>query len=275
MVPVSPADPSRIERGFCDVLLRYVVRRTQGLKEHGHGSLGLLDYVAFAVRLGARGLVRLASSFARAVVALIRVQRSLVSDAAKLLRLEHDRRMTQLAETTRLGLDRLRALAALQVPPVTQTIRGILGSVLLDRLGIALLAFGLAGAAAAFAVHRPLLWIVVGVVLATWFAMHRQLTRTRKVDYDEELLERAGRLAKLFPAPIVVMGHTHTPVELKIAEGASTYINVGSWAEEEEDSPAESLYRAPRTHLVIHPAPEGATAEFLKWGSDGPRRFLS
>jgi hypothetical protein len=275
MVPVSPADPRRIERGFCDVLLRFVVRRTQGLKEHGHGRLGLLDYVAFAIRLGAGGLVKLASSFASAVVELIRVQRSLVSDAARLLREEHDRRMTLLAETTRLGLDRLRALAALQVQPVTRTIRGILGSVLLDRLGIAIVAFLLSSAIAAFAVHRPLLWIGVGVVLAGWLAIHRQLTRSRKVDYDEELVERAGRLAKLFPAAFVVMGHTHTPVELKIAEGTSTYINVGSWAEQEADGEGASSYKAPRTHLVIHPGTSGAIAEFLRWEADGPRRFIS
>jgi UDP-2,3-diacylglucosamine pyrophosphatase LpxH len=65
------------------------------------------------------------------------------------------------------------------------------------------------------------------------------------------------------------MGHTHTPAMVPVADGAATYVNVGSWHEAE----AAGAYRAARTHLVIHPADSGATAEFLAWGPDGPRRF--
>ncbi len=38
MAPVSPLDPSRIARGFCDVLIRYVVRPTRGINARGRRS---------------------------------------------------------------------------------------------------------------------------------------------------------------------------------------------------------------------------------------------
>ena len=59
-----------------------------------------------------------------------------------------------------------------------------------------------------------------------------------------------------------------------MAEGTATYINVGSWAEEEADPLASSSYRAARTHLVIHRAESGPVAQFLAWDSnDGPRTY--
>jgi hypothetical protein len=66
------------------------------------------------------------------------------------------------------------------------------------------------------------------------------------------MIERAAHLARLFPAAFVVMGHTHTPAKIAINDGEATYINVGSWAEEEGDDgePADTIYRAARTHLV-------------------------
>jgi UDP-2,3-diacylglucosamine pyrophosphatase LpxH len=96
----------------------------------------------------------------------------------------------------------------------------------------------------------------------------------QKLDNDETLVDRAGHLARLFPAAFVVMGHTHTPVMVPVAEGAATYVNVGSWSEGEVDA-AIPEQRAARTHLVIHPAPSGPVAEFLAWSASGPKRFSS
>jgi predicted phosphodiesterase len=98
-----------------------------------------------------------------------------------------------------------------------------------------------------------------------------------KLDNDATLVDRAGHLARLFPAAFVVMGHTHTPAMVPVAEGTATYVNVGSWHEGESAGAEEgaATFRAARTHLVIHPAPKGPTAEFLAWSPAGPRKFLS
>ncbi len=65
------------------------------------------------------------------------------------------------------------------------------------------------------------------------------------------------------------MGHTHAPVEKPVADGAATYINVGSWAEEEPEEGS-----ATRTHLVITLRDGKPIAELRAWSADGPRKYL-
>jgi len=66
------------------------------------------------------------------------------------------------------------------------------------------------------------------------------------------------------------------------AGNATTYINVGSWAEEiDENAPVPSpnatppvidpAYRAARTHLVIHVRDDRAEAHFCTWEDTGPQ----
>lgn len=278
MSPLSPLDPRRAARGFCDILLRFVVRPTKGLKEYGHEHLGIVDYLAFGVNLGLGGMIKLGMRYGSAVRELLRVRRGYFSEATKALKAEHDRRIAILGEKTRLGIDRLRAVMALQSPPITRTISGILASLLLDKLALgalcllALLVVGL------FGLRYGHVWYGAIVIAAVWGLVHWYLGSKRKIDPADELVERAGRLAKLFPAAFVVMGHTHIPVKVAVnegqIEGQATYINLGSWAEEEEALVPDA--QAARTHLVIHPGESGAVAEFLKWDSTaGPRAFVA
>jgi UDP-2,3-diacylglucosamine pyrophosphatase LpxH len=268
MTPLSPSDRRRVVRGFCDTLLRFVVRPS-GLAEHGHENVGLAYYLRLATRYGVSGALALGLRFARASAALFRLRREYLSEAAHILRAEHDERVAKLAEAMRIGADRLRALLALQTPPLTKSVRGILAGVLLDRLALAV-----AGAIACIALaiygmfHGHALWALFGV-LVVWSLLHRWLSAQRKLDPAETLVERAAHLARLFPAAFVVMGHTHVPLE--VAAGDTTYVNVGAWAEEDSGGDEESAYRAPRTHLVIH-AHDAARPEAVlcKWSDDGP-----
>jgi len=280
MAPMSPLDQGRTMRSFSDVLLRWVVRPTRGVPEYGHDRMGLIDYVLLAARLGVVGLVRLAVRFAAAVIELFRLRRSYLTKAGLALREEHERRMAALAVVTRVGIERLRALAALQVPPVTQSIPKILASVLLDRLAVGVVAT--LTIATLLIVGRNHAWslALAGALALGWWLTNRQLSARRRawfgehLDNNETMAERAGHLARLFPAAFVVMGHTHTPAVIPVAQGGTTYVNVGSWHEAEPRDDDESPpFRAARTHLVIHPDPEGPTAQFLAWGVDGPRLF--
>lgn len=272
MAPLSPLDPRRIARGFTDVFLRYVVRPTRGMKEHGHDGKGLMFYVGFAASLGVRGLFRLGWRFGTAVLELFRLRRQYFTDAGKRLREEHERRVALLAEARRIGVDRLRALLALQVPPLTHSIRGILASVLLDRLAVAAVAtMMILGLAVASTLHGHRWW-AAGLVVVAWAFANRHLASQRKIDPDDMLIERAGHLSKLFPAAFVVMGHTHVPLRVEVGGGGAEYINVGSWAEEESDE--ASAYRAARTHLVIRSTESGPVADLLAWNSgEGPKTF--
>ena len=293
MAPLSPLDPRRIARGFCDVLLRFVVRPTRGMSEHGHEAMGMLDYLRFAARLGLTGMARLGIRFTRAILELFRLRRGHFAGAARTLRAEHERRMALLSEATRIGLDKLRALAALQSPPITRSVRGILASLLLDRLAVAAAGSMTLLALAVFVrggvgSRGRLAWSAA-LVVGAWYAAHGYLSSQRQLDPRDQMRDRAGKLAKLFPAAFVVMGHTHVPERVPVSASASasetTYINLGSWAEEEETDGARAggsatpdtwtlAFRAARTHLVIRPLAEGAEAEFLTWDPDmGPKRY--
>lgn len=272
MAPLSPTDPRRVERGFSDVLLRYVVRPTRGMFEHGHEDLGLGDYIRFGARLGARGAFALFARFFHAVVELFRLRRAHFSEAARALRAEHERRMLLLAEATRIGIDRLHALAALQSPPVTRSIRGILASVLLDRLALGLAASLLLVITAALGAWHGQFLFASALVAIAWPFAHWLLARQRTLDPAAEMFERAHHLARLLPAALIVMGHTHTPQQQAMA-GGTTYINLGAWTEDEPTSPGKATVPAPRTHLVVHIAQGHAVADFRTWSPDGPRRF--
>lgn len=274
MAPLSPLDPRRIMRGFSSILLRYVVRRTDGMKEHGHETLGVFDYVGFGLKLGLRGVVGLVSRFSDAVVELFRLRRAHFSEAMSTLRAEHERRLGLLAEASRLGADRLRALAALQAPPITRSIPGILGSVLLDRLALGLFSsLALAIVAIVGMFHGRFLYGAIGIV-AAWVLAHVYLAKQRTLDPAEEMAARAGTLARLLPAAFIVMGHTHIPVEQPVSDGGdATYINLGSWAEEEELQGDAHPYRAARTHLVIELDDGRPKAELRAWRGDGPHKY--
>ena len=267
MTPLSPLDPRRVARGFSEVLLRFVVRPTRGMTEHGHDTFGMANYVAFGARLGLSGMARLGVRFVRAIEALFQLRRAHLSAAPVALRAEHERQVARLAAATRVGKERLQALLRLQAIPISHTVSGIMASLLLDKVALAcaaLMALAVLGVAAFW--KPPVLFGVLAVV-ATWVLVHRHLSRQRKVDPTTTLTERAAQLSRLFPAAFVVMGHTHIPTE--VPAGDSTYINLGSWAEEEplpDADPMAQPERAARTHMVIHVSEEGsAKAELRTW----------
>ncbi len=268
MAPLSPLDPRRVARGFCDVLLRYVVRPTQGLREAGHETKGAIDYFLFGARLGLGGMWRLGVRFTEAVLVLFRLRRAHLTEAARALRTEHERRMGLLAQATRIGIERIRALAALQSPPVTHSIRGILASVLLDRLALALLCSILLVVTGVLGFRSGHFFLASASIALGWILGNRYLARRRQLDPAEQMADRASQLARLLPAAFVVMGHTHAPIEKTLTGGVAKYINVGAWAEEEPEAGS-----APRTHLVIKVQDGKAVAELRTWSAEGPKRY--
>lgn len=271
LAPVSPRDPRRIERGYSEQLLRGIVRRTPGLKEHGHEDRGLGSYVAWAFTLGVKGMIGLWTRFFVTVFELTRTQRAYLTEAAESMRREHDRRVLERAEKTRLEHERLRELCALQSRPIGTTFRGVLASVMLDRLLFSIGAVVLLAALGLLVRLGPLAgywWHGVAVLGVLGLVMHFYLAAGRgSVSPAKHMTDRAARISKIFRAPYIVMGHTHVPVSVKT--GDAHYINVGSWSE--EDDPTSS-YRAARTHAVIHENDGTPEAHLYEWHpEEGPR----
>lgn len=260
MVPLSPLDPRRIALACSDVLVRFVVRRTQGMKEYGHENMGVASYIRFGIRLGVRGMLALLGRFVASVSEMFRIRRAYLTDAARALRAEHARRAAQMADMTNIGRERLAQLFSLHAEPIAHSVRGILASVLLDRIVLGLVTALAVGALVLGGAPWP---IPVGI-LALAIGSYVLVVRSRAIDVTDHLVERAAHLARLFPAAFVVMGHTHIPTTL--AAGNATYVNLGSWAE------SDGEYRAPRTHLVIHERDGRVEAQFCEWHEgEGPR----
>ena len=229
----------------------------------------------FGAQLGVRGMLALGQRFVYAVVALLALWREHVSDAAAWVRQEHERKMLLLAEARQLSVVKLRALASLQRPPITRSVLRLLAGVMIDRVVMALL---LLAAVVWLLVARwtPALGMQLAAALALIFPLGWLWRRARgAIDASDALRERAERVATLFPAAFIVMGHTHLP-EVRSAAAGSTYVNLGAWAEEEMPEGAHSALPATRTHLVVVEVDGKPTASLLSWDSArGPERFVS
>lgn len=276
--PLSPLDPRRVLQSVSDTLLRFIVRRTPGMKEYGHETRGLASYIAWGLMLGARGTARLFKRFLHAVLVLREVAKAYGSEIGARIREEHERRLARYAKRMRIAEGRLRAALALQAEPAGKTLRGVLASVMLDRLSVFVaMVVALAAIALFHGAMGGLALYLAGALLLLWTALHVRLSRARpNVDPGAQMRRRAGELAKLFPASFVVMGHTHVPASEPV--GDAVYINVGSWAEEEPDPSADAskAYRAARTHLVVHVRSDRHEALLCEWRSgEGPRELSS
>jgi UDP-2,3-diacylglucosamine pyrophosphatase LpxH len=267
--PVSPSDPRRTARSLADILLRYVVRPTRGLGEAGHAAASMLDYLRFAARLGAPGMFSLARRFFFATRALVSLWSEQFSASALRVRKEHERRMRRLSRLQRIGIGRLRRLARLQRAPLTRSLPALLAGVMLDRVATGVLALFGTAAVLSFAPSPAIAWSGVAAVLVLAVVLAVLWRRMRgSLEPSAELRERSARLARLFPAAFIVMGHTHLP-ETR-ATDSSTYVNLGAWAEDEAPEGFEQDLPATRTHLVVTRGAERPVAELLAWGDSGP-----
>lgn len=274
MHPVSPRDPRRSSRSLSDVLLRYVVRPTRGLTEGGHEEKTIWDYVSFGARLGAWGMLGLARRFFLAVVALISIWRHQFGDASAWVRQEHERKMRLLAEAKQISLSRLRALAKLQRPPATRSLVIILASVMLDRIVVGLLGLALVVGAYLFLPNLTYATLAATIAAGLTVALGVAWARARgPLDASCQLRESAPRVATLFPAAFVVMGHTHVPEMRHDSDAATTYVNLGAWAEEDAEDGALPALPATRTHLVVKSVDGELVAELMQWEDAGPQRF--
>jgi len=274
LYPVSPRDPRRTTQSLSDILVRYVVRPTRGMTEGGHDGMGASDYVRFALSLGVGGMAALARRFVNVAVAAVALWREHLSDAAGWVRREHERKLQLLGEARSFGIERLRALVRLQHPPLTRNLGSIASSLMLDRVALGLLALAAVAAVLIWLEHWGVAASSSLTVLTGAAVMRRLWLRRSSVEPSELLRERAGSLAQLFPAAVVVMGHTHLP-EMRPTAERSTYVNLGAWAEEDPVDGRSPALPATRTHLLITRTGGAPNAQLMQWGDSGPQPFAT
>jgi len=271
LYPVSPSDPRRTARSLADVLLRYVARPTPGMHEGGHETATVLDYLRFGSRLGAGGLLALARRFAAANGVLLRTWREPLGGAASWVKRVNERRLRALGRAYRISAERLRGLARLQRAPSTQSLRAILQSVMLDQVLLVLGGVALAALALALLPWRLALPSAGAVVVLLEVARRASL-RQRALDPSAILRESSARVAKLFPAAFIVMGHTHLP-EMGPSAERTTYVNLGAWAPEQTFGDQSLPLQASQSHFVLVQNGTTISAELRTWDGEAPRLF--
>src|SRR4051812_32875061 len=211
LYPVSPNDPRRTTSSLSDILVRYVVRPTPGMTEGGHDQMGALDYLRFALSLGAGGMLALAGRFVRVLGAALALWREHWSHATAGIRREHERMLERWCEARQTRAERVLELVRLQLPPLTRSLAGIATSLMLDWV---LLGVSIAAAVAAVVIwldHWQAASLGGSALVASVVILRRTCLVRQGIEPSSVLRERAGRLAQLFPSAVVVMGHTHLP----------------------------------------------------------------
>ncbi|MBK8171202.1 MAG: metallophosphoesterase [Sandaracinaceae bacterium] len=264
LVPVSPKDSRRINWSFSDVLLRSVVRPTRGLGSEGHDAATFMTYMRLAASMGIGGGVALAKRYISAIAQLIRISHLNFSQQARTVREEQEKRMLEMANRARLGVDKVRAIARLAAPPIGREVMGILRGLFVDKMAMVL--GGLVAIALVMLLDLPRIasWSVGALTVIAVGLMYQHSTRARAqvFKYGESLRRIAGNIAELVPARFVVMGHTHEAIMARVAAN-TTYVNLGAWAVDELAEEA-STKSAACTHLVIrHDETKKPQAEFF------------
>jgi hypothetical protein len=256
LAPVSPRDPTRLIDSFSDILQRFVVEPTRGLRTAGHENKNLFHYLCLAFSMGLHGCASLGYRFAGSVVRLLQAWLASAGRGAVAVRAEHERRMKRLASRFRLRPDLLRSLASLWAVPVTRRLSSLLRSLFFDVL-LALLALGLVLVGIALFELAPL-WLLLLLVMPLGAGMFFWIRRRRVFDCSIALRQGARGVAALLPAYFVVMGHTHVP-EMKPLRDGVTYVNLGHFrADAGENAPP-----SPPSHLVLRNIDGRLQAEFV------------
>jgi UDP-2,3-diacylglucosamine pyrophosphatase LpxH len=265
LAPLSPRDRNRVFPSLSDALLRYIVRRTPGMKEYGHEGRGLASYISWGLMLGYNGAIDLGRRFIDCITMLRHVAEGYATPEGAKVKAEHEDRLVARARKSGVAVEKLQSALALHVPSLCSTPRLVLASVMLDRFGVSVLAIGLL---VLFLVLQQ--WVAVFVLGVVFALLHVELARGRpSVDPAQLMAARASDLVRLFPASFVVMGHTHVPDTRELG-GAATYVNLGSWAEGKPEESEKTPYRAARTHLVVHDHVDRHEAELRAWRDGRP-----
>lgn len=274
--PVCPRDPRRIRWTPSDVMLRYVARPTPGLSTSQHEQGTVASYLRLVASLGIGGGARLILRFIRATARLIRdsFHHQSVCQGGSAARLG---RLFRYAKGFRVDEATVRAMVDLYATPATHTPWGLAERLYLDRLAMLMLAAWLAAVAlgvGAAGTGWDTGWSLGAAVMAAALALISSRTGSRNDDPGSAMKLGASRIAELFPARYVVMGHTHHPVAEPLRRDVS-YVNLGHWGQDDLPEDLPGHVRPPCSHLVILTQASGVRAELRSWDPQrGHRPYL-
>ncbi len=264
LLPTCVRDPRRIRATPFSVLLRQVARPTRGLSSAAYDYVGMGAYMTLLFGLGLRGSAQIAVRFARASYRLVSECFAGAVDGG-LARMRRTRALLRgFARKTRVSETRLEQLRALYVKPAFKSLDFVIRSLYLDRILAVPLALALL-VVATYLAHR------VGLSAGGLCALPAAalggfacIGRGRNTPPWASMQQGAQRIAELFRARWVVMGHTHQPLCAEVAPG-SCYVNLGSWGADDPPDERIGTHASSCTFLVIRYAADDYEAAFMRW----------
>jgi len=271
--PTCLRDPRRIRSTPFSVLLRHVARPTRGLSTTTYGYVGMGAYCTLVMKLGLWNSAFIAMRFARASLRLISECFAKSSDRGRFRVLARKARRQRFV--ARMGVDptRLAALAALYVAPAARSLSFVLRSLYLDRILCLLLAFACIASGALLAHYQGWSAGLMHLSLAAVLGAYAGVGSGSNTSPSGRMREGARQIATLFGARWVVMGHTHEPGVDRLHINQS-YVNLGSWGEDELPDERVVANMSPCTYLVLRHDGNDYEAKLLRWDATrGPRPF--
>ncbi len=272
-----PIDSRRIRSVPFSVMLRNVARPTRGLSTaaYEHASFGA--YLGLMVRLGLRGCARIGVRFARAAAKLVGTWLAHAQGEGCRRRHAADKRKLRFATRQGVMPAQLAQLESLYVRPASHSLAFVLCSIYIDRVAAVAAALLFTVLGATLARSEGTLEGIVCALPAAVFAAYAVFGIDRDIFPTRRMVGSAPRIAQLFDARWVVMGHTHEPMDQALTEedGAPRYVNLGHWGE--DDLPEERQADATTSCTYLHVRIDGERyrADLMRWDNQlGPQKAV-
>jgi hypothetical protein len=178
--------------------------------------------------------------------------------------------LARFARKSGVGRDRLDALRSLYVRPAARSFDFTTRSLYLDRIASFFLACALSTAALFIAAYMSTaggsIFAVPAVLLVGFSCIGRGSNRGPQASMQLG----AERIAALFRARWVCMGHTHQPVVTQVGADAH-YVNLGCWGQDDPPDERTAGHQSPCTFFVIQQRDGEYVGEFMRWDAErGP-----
>lgn len=262
---LEPAiDEEEVDPNLGALLPRYIGPRMAEDIHHAH-SHTFFGFLRMWYAQGASRIAGIGQAYVDVVRRMIEHWRARAPERVAARRARARVRLRRVARRLRLPEERLLALAALAIQPVSVDLLRLIRALMVDRL--ALLLLGPVVALLPFVV-LPWSWVPFGALGAAlpiaWFLVHA-LTAREPTDPSDAMRRIARRIRRLARVPIVVMGHSHSACSEGNAEeeGGGFYFNTGTWV---PSDPAHAF-----THVRIERTERGVRALLCQW-RDGASR---
>lgn len=259
---LEPAtDAEEIDPNLGALLPRYVGSRMAD-DVHDAWGHGFFGYLKFWANQGSGRAAGIGSAYIDVFLRMFEHWNARAPERLAARRARAHARLRVVARTLKLPEERLLALAALALPPLSVDLGRIVRALMVDRLLLMLTAPALLLSMLLLPwTWMPWAFLTAALPLGVW-SWYATLAR-EPVDPSDTMRAMAGRIREIARVPIVVMGHSHNA--FAEGDGRGWYFNTGTWV----PSHPERAF----THVRIERTAQGVRALLCQWRDGATRTY--